>query len=69
MEKGDLKGARKELEAALHAEPENVKIISNLGVLALKMGDETQAAGFFRAVLEIDPNDAIAKAALNGATR
>ncbi|MDR0706432.1 MAG: tetratricopeptide repeat protein [Treponema sp.] len=65
MEKGDLKGARKELEAALHAEPENVKVISNLGVLALKMGDETQASGFFRAVLEIDPNDAIAKNVLN----
>ncbi|MDR1220500.1 MAG: tetratricopeptide repeat protein [Treponema sp.] len=66
MEKGDLKGARKELEAALHTEPENVKVISNLGVLALKMGDETQASGFFRAALEIDPNDAIAKAALDG---
>lgn len=68
MEKGDLKGARKELEAALHTEPENVKIISNLGVLALKMGDKTQAVGFFRAVLEIDPNDAIAKSTLNSAT-
>jgi Flp pilus assembly protein TadD len=65
MEKGDLKGARKELEAALHAEPENVKVISNLGVLALKMGDKTEASGFFRTVLEIDPNDAIAKAALD----
>jgi tetratricopeptide (TPR) repeat protein len=68
MEKGDLKGARKELEAALHAEPENVKVISNLGVLALKMGDEIQASGFFRAVLEIDPNDAIARDALDRIT-
>ncbi|MDR2194303.1 MAG: tetratricopeptide repeat protein [Treponema sp.] len=64
MEQGDLKAARKELETALHTEPENVKIISNLGVLALKMGNEFEAAGFFRTVLEIDPSDVIAQNAL-----
>ncbi|MDR2784117.1 MAG: tetratricopeptide repeat protein [Treponema sp.] len=69
METGDLKGARKELETALHTEPENVKVISNLGVLALKMGNETEASGFFRTVLEIDPHDAIAKAALDKITQ
>jgi tetratricopeptide (TPR) repeat protein len=66
MEQGDLKAARKELETALRSEPENVKIISNLGVLALKTGNEIEAAGFFRTVLEIDPNDMIAKEYLGG---
>lgn len=61
MEQGDLKAARKELETALHADPENTKIISNLGVLSLKAGDAAEAAGFFRTVLELDPDDAGAR--------
>jgi tetratricopeptide (TPR) repeat protein len=61
MECGDLAGARKELEASLREEPENVKIISNLGVLALKKGDDHEAAGFFRTVLELEPNDPVAQ--------
>jgi tetratricopeptide (TPR) repeat protein len=61
METGDLHGARKELETALHDDPENVKIISNLGVLALKNGNSDEAAAFFRTVLELDPDDPIAK--------
>jgi Flp pilus assembly protein TadD len=60
METGDLQGARRELEAALHNDPENVKIISNLGVLALKNGEKDTAAAFFRTVLELDPDDPIA---------
>ena len=60
METGDLKGARRELEAALQKDPENVKIISNLGVLALKNGEKDKAAAFFRTVLELDPDDIIA---------
>ncbi|MDR0457216.1 MAG: tetratricopeptide repeat protein [Treponema sp.] len=61
MESGDLKGARHELESALCDDPENVKIISNLGVLALKSGNNDEAAAFFRTVLEIDPEDPIAQ--------
>ncbi|MDR1238685.1 MAG: tetratricopeptide repeat protein [Treponema sp.] len=61
MEQGDLPGARKELEAALRADPESVKIISNLGILALKNGDRAGAAGFFRTVLELAPDDPVAK--------
>jgi Tfp pilus assembly protein PilF len=61
METGDLAGARRELEAALWEDPENVKIISNLGVLAAKRGCHDEAAGFFRTVLEIDPDDQVAK--------
>jgi tetratricopeptide (TPR) repeat protein len=61
MESGDLKNARRELETALHDDPENVKIISNMGVLALKNDNTDDAAAFFRAVLELDPEDPIAK--------
>jgi len=60
MECGDLKGARRELEAALRLDPENIKIISNLGVLAVKSGNAVEAAAFFRAVHELDPEDEIA---------
>jgi tetratricopeptide (TPR) repeat protein len=61
MELGDLSGARLELETALRSDSENVKIISNLGVLALKSGNKDEAAAFFRTVLEIDPEDPVAK--------
>jgi cytochrome c-type biogenesis protein CcmH/NrfG len=66
MELGDLKGARKELEQALHEEPENIKIISNLGVLALKAGKREEADAFFRTVLELEPEDALARRCLEG---
>jgi Flp pilus assembly protein TadD len=66
METGDLHGARRELETALHDDPENVKIISNLGVLALKTGNSDEAAAFFRTVLELDPDDPIAKKFYHG---
>ena len=61
METGDLKGARRQLESALRDDCENVKIISNLGVLALKSGAKDEAAAFFRTVLELDPEDQLAK--------
>jgi tetratricopeptide (TPR) repeat protein len=60
MEQGNYRDARKELEASLREEPENVKIISNLGVLALRKGDDDEAAGFFRTVLELEPEDPVA---------
>ena len=66
MELGDYHGARRELETALHDDPENVKIISNLGVLSLKNGNNDQAAAFFRTVLELDPQDPIANNFLQG---
>ena len=67
MELGDLKGARKELENALREEPENTKIISNLGVLAQRRGNMDEAAAFFRTVLELDPGDPLARHFLENA--
>jgi tetratricopeptide (TPR) repeat protein len=65
METGDTAGARRELERALTGDPENVKIISNLGVLALKNNEKEKAAAFFRTVLEIDSSDPVAKSYLS----
>ena len=48
MELGDLAGARRELEAALHQDNKNIKIISNLGILSQKSGKTAEAAAFFR---------------------
>lgn len=61
IELGDLAAARASLEKALRIEPENVKIIVNLGALAYRMGKKGEALGFFRSALVIDPNDALAK--------
>ncbi|MBE6349240.1 MAG: tetratricopeptide repeat protein [Spirochaetaceae bacterium] len=52
--------AKNYLYEALSLEPENTKIISNLGFLALKEGDMHTARQFFTTVLEFDPNDKIA---------
>jgi tetratricopeptide (TPR) repeat protein len=61
IELGNLPGARSSLEKALCLEPENVKIIVNLGALAHRMGKWGEALGFFRSALEIDPDDALAR--------
>lgn len=61
MERGELDVARSNLEQALNREPDNTKIISNLGVLELKRGNKAEAIRFFRTVLAIDPADPIAQ--------
>lgn len=48
------------LMSALEQEPENIKIISNLGTIALKEGKTEEAKAFFRTVLDIYPEDALA---------
>lgn len=60
MELGELDESRKWLVAALEEDGENTKIISNLGTLALRKGNRTEAEGFFRTVLEFDPKDRFA---------
>lgn len=61
MELGELTESRKWLEAGLAQDCENTKIITNLGMLALKQGNKEEAKGFFKTSLEIDPNDVFAK--------
>jgi tetratricopeptide (TPR) repeat protein len=60
MELEDFSAARKELETALRDDPDNIKIISNLGVLAMRQGDDDEAAAFFRIVQELEPEDPLA---------
>ncbi|MBQ1711302.1 MAG: tetratricopeptide repeat protein [Treponema sp.] len=56
--------AQKCLLKALGMEPENTKVISNLGYLALAQGDVQGARNYFQAVLEFNPKDTIAAAEL-----
>lgn len=56
--------AQKCLLKALGMEPENTKVISNLGYLALAQGDVQGARNYFQTVLEFNPKDAIAAAEL-----
>lgn len=60
LETGDLDGAQDSLCDALNLEPDNTKVISNLGYLSLKKGDKEEARKYFMTVLEIDPKDKIA---------
>ncbi len=62
MQKYDEAG--KFLQKALALNPESTKIMSNLGFLALRLGDATAAQKWFEAVLEFDPDDKIAAAEL-----
>ncbi|MFA6937635.1 MAG: tetratricopeptide repeat protein [Treponema sp.] len=61
METGEYEEAKDSLIDALNLDPDNTKIISNLGFLALKEGDQEEARKYFATVLEIDPNDKLAK--------
>ena len=60
MELGNYPEGKRWLTSALEADGENTKIISNLGMLALREGNKTEAEGFFRTVLEFDPKDRLA---------
>jgi len=61
MELGKLDSAKSDLERALRMEPENVKIIVNLGALAYRQGRTREAEGFFKTAVEFDPEDKIAR--------
>ncbi len=60
MEENNLKESRHWLETALKYEPENTKIISNLGFLAWKEGNLEEAESFFLTAAEINPDDEVA---------
>ena len=63
-EEGNIEEAREHLMKALSYENENTKILSNLGFLELQEGNPEQARKYFEIVLEIDPNDLLAKEAI-----
>lgn len=52
---------RGHLERALAHEPDNTKIMSNFGVLELKRNDPLEARRFFETVLELEPEDTVAR--------
>jgi tetratricopeptide (TPR) repeat protein len=61
METGAYDAARAELEAALSLDGANTKVISNMAMLALKTGRDDEARSLFRRVLDVDPDDPLAK--------
>lgn len=64
MELSRFDESRRWLITALEQEPENIKIISNLGTLALKEGKTEEAKAFFRTVVDIYPEDPLAREVL-----
>ena len=60
MESGNIKEAEEVLKEALTLDCENVKLISNLGIVALKTGDKQKAIAYFRTVLFLSPHDEVA---------
>jgi tetratricopeptide (TPR) repeat protein len=64
IELEEFSECKKFLSEALKIEPENTKIISNLGFLELKQGNVAEAQKYFTIVLELDPKDIIAKKTL-----
>ncbi len=61
MELGDFASAESALIAGLELDAENIKILSNLGVLALKQDNKDDAMGYFRVAQDIDPEDSVVK--------
>jgi tetratricopeptide (TPR) repeat protein len=61
MELGDLAESKRRLEQAVPQEPENTKVLSNLGIVAMKQGELEEASGYFHTVLELAPEDEIAR--------
>ena len=52
--------AERNLRAALQLDPENTKIISNMGILAMKQGRLDDARRYFTTIRELDPDDPLA---------
>jgi Flp pilus assembly protein TadD len=61
MELGRYEDCEKTLHQALAIEPENIKLLSNLGILHLKLNRTAAAHRIFESVAEKDPEDPIAK--------
>jgi len=52
--------AERNLRAALQLDPENTKIMSNMGILAMKRGLLEEARRYFETIRELDPKDPLA---------
>ena len=52
--------AERNLKAALQLDPENTKIMSNMGILAMKRGLLDEARRYFETIRELDPKDPLA---------
>lgn len=61
MELGEYEASVTSLRSALRLEPENVKIISNFGILEIKRERPAEAERYFRTVAELAPDDEIAR--------
>jgi tetratricopeptide (TPR) repeat protein len=61
MELLNLAESRIYLDKAIILDPDNMKIVSNMGILAVKSGKLDEAESFFKIALEIEPNDPVAK--------
>ena len=60
MELLNLIDSKTYLDKALVLDPENMKIVSNMGILAVKTGRLDEAESYFRTALEIEPEDPVA---------
>ncbi|MBN1524807.1 MAG: tetratricopeptide repeat protein [Spirochaetales bacterium] len=61
MELNEYSDSLRCLEQALTQEPENTKVMSNMGIVYLRMGQREKAEAVFKSILEYDPDDPIAK--------
>jgi cytochrome c-type biogenesis protein CcmH/NrfG len=61
MELNKLDDAYSTLDYALRRDPDNVRIISNFGVLFMKRGEQDEARRFFETALALDPEDVVAQ--------
>lgn len=60
LELHSYRAAERNLRAALQLDPENTKIISNMGILAMKQGRLDEARRYFATIRELDPDDPLA---------
>lgn len=62
--RGDLGAARSEYERALKADPKNSDALHGLAAIALRQGQLEEAAWLYQQIIEANPQDAAAQAAL-----
>lgn len=62
--RGDLGAARSEYERALKTDPKNSDALHGLAAIALRQGQVEQAAWLYQQIIEANPQDAAAQAAL-----